>query len=114
MMYAMLIVLAGVVGFLVPWAASRSSNARINLPNKGYWLAPERRTETMAILGRYLAWYACGLLLFEVLLMELVIQANLGGEARLANGPFVVLMVSFFVFTLSWVGRMIRRFLKTN
>lgn len=114
-MYAVLIVLAAVVGFLLPWAISRGSNARINLPNKEYWLRPERRPEAMAILGKYMAWYGCGLLLFEVLVVELVIQANLSsGEPRLANGPFVILLVAFLVFTFWWMGGMIRRFLKIN
>jgi uncharacterized membrane protein len=117
-MYAVLILLAAFVGFALPRAIARGSSAQLNLPNKAYWLAPERRELAMALLARSMAWFGCGLLLFEVLVIELVIRANLqaqsGGQPRLANGPFAVLLVGFLVFTFSWTVRMILRFAKPN
>src|SRR5450631_3005064 len=35
----------------------KTPGARINLPNKEFWLAPERRAKTFAYFESFFAWY---------------------------------------------------------
>ncbi len=42
----------------IPWLLKSTPTNLINLPNKGYWLAPERREETMDRLVSYLVFSA--------------------------------------------------------
>lgn len=62
----------------------------INLPNRDYWLAPERRAETYRILFQVGIWLAC----FQVLLMLglhlLVVEANASQPPRMSDAVFVL------------------------
>jgi FtsH-binding integral membrane protein len=83
-----------------------------NLPNKGYWLAPERRAATDAFFEKYFAWYACTLLLTEVLAMSLAIQANLSAPPQMATGLVLFLVFGFIILNLVFAVQLFRRFLK--
>ncbi len=39
---------------------SRRGDARLNLPHKEYWLAPERRAQTMAWFRDFFLWFGAG------------------------------------------------------
>jgi uncharacterized membrane protein len=112
--YGVLIAVAALVGFYPARSIARTSPARINLPNKEYWLAPERRAATMAFFETHFAWYACILLLTEVLAMGLAIQANLNSPPRLANAPILSIILGFLAFNVAFVVRIFRRFSKIS
>lgn len=83
----------------------------INLPNKDYWLAPERRAETMARVSAALTWFGCAVLTFILLVTRLVVRFNLGLEPELqasalslALGALVVCVVAL-VLRLLYLGR---------
>jgi uncharacterized membrane protein len=66
----------------------------INLPNRDYWLAPERRDRSLARLGNLLGWLgaATGVLFAGV--MELAIRANLA-QTGLDMGAFGIAMALY-------------------
>jgi len=108
--YASMIALCAQVGFLAPRRIEKSSPARINLPNKDYWLAPERREVTFAYFRTSFAWYACGLLLALVITMGLAIQANFSAPPHMASGSVLTIVGAFVVCNLLWVLSLFRRF----
>jgi uncharacterized membrane protein len=107
---AILIALAAAVGFLPPLLVANASPSRINLPNKEYWLAPERRAETLAFFEKQFAWFGCVFLLLLFSVMELVMQGNLSPTPQLSTGPFLLLISAFVLFTMVWSLAMLRRF----
>ena len=82
----------------------------INLPHKDYWLAPERKEESLRFLERDMEWMGVMTVGFIALVLHLAIRANLNPEHRLENGPFVTLLVAFLVATTGWIVRLYRRF----
>jgi len=112
-LYAVMVLVAASAVFLVPRSIAKTSNDRIHLPHKEYWLAPERRAETWAYFERHFAWYGCVFLLLIVFAMELVIQANFRTPPQLSSGPFLFLILAFLLFNLVWVIQLFRRFSKT-
>jgi uncharacterized membrane protein len=108
--YAVMVLVAAVPEFFVPFSIARTSDARINLPNKDYWLAPAQRAGTMAYFAKSFAWFGCALLLVEVLAMGLAIQANFGSPPRLAAAPMITLVAAFLLYTVVWIVLMTRRF----
>ena len=82
----------------------------INVPNREYWLAPERIGSTLDYLRNHAVWFA---VLFTALLCFVhweVVQANMRSPARLAAQPFVIGLVTYVLAVLLWIAAMIRHF----
>ena len=80
----------------------------INLPNKGYWLAPQRREETLDRLASYFDVFASATVLLLVVVFELTSLASRGGG--LATNLFLPALVSYLVFSAGWTVALIRTF----
>jgi|SRR5579871_1823512 len=108
--YAITFLPALLVEFWVARRIAGTSEARINLPNKEYWLAPERRAETLAYFQTFFAWYGCALLLLLVFVFELAMRANLSPALQLPLGPTLAAIGSFLIFNVAAIIAMWRRF----
>lgn len=112
--YAVVIALAGVIEIFPARSIANRSPASINLPNKEYWLAPERRAETMAYFDKFFAWYGCAFLLILVLIMGLAINANLNAPPHLPTGPTLAIIAGFVAFNIAAVLQIFVRFSKIS
>ena len=83
--------------------------AMINLPNKDYWLAPERRAATLEVLSRQFEWLGVALVALFIAVNQLVFQANLTKE-NLSSTNFLTVLGIFLLFVVIWTMRMIRQF----
>ena len=72
-----------------------------NMPKKEYWLAPERRDATYAMLRVYLLWMGNSTLMFLILVMHTVITGSIRGSASLGK-LFFLALTGFMLFTLGW------------
>ncbi len=79
----------------------------VNLPNKDYWLAPERRAATMARVASALTWFGCAGLVFIILVTSLVIDFNLGRERALPAVPIWALLGGIAVCTVLLILRLL-------
>lgn len=112
--YIAILLPALVLEFWLPRRIARKGGKGLNLPNKEYWLAPERRAETFAYLENFFAWYGCAFLLLEVFAMGLAMRANFQSPPRIATLPIVSAIVAFIVYNFASVIAMFRRFLRTG
>jgi uncharacterized membrane protein len=108
--YALTLLPALAVEFWVARRISKTSGARLHLPNKEYWLAPERREATFAYFESFFAWYGCALLFLLVFAMGLAMRANLNPPPQLPTGPIVSALVAFVLFNVAALAAMFRRF----
>ena len=108
--YAVLLLPALAVEFWVARRIARTNGAKLNMPNKEYWLAPERRTATFTYFEKFFAWYGCALLALEVFVMGLAMRANLDYPPQLPTGPTVSALVVFALFNVVALIAMFRRF----
>ena len=74
---------------------SRLPTQLVNLPNRDYWLAPERRAMTDAWIRNLVLAIGCLLMLFFMALFRQVYLANLAATPRLTGGvrPLTALML---------------------
>jgi uncharacterized membrane protein len=87
----------------VTWLSIASPKARINLPNKDYWLAPERRAETIEFLRAGILWFGTLLVAFLCYAHWLVVLANEVQPARLANSWFIGGLIVFLATLFIWL-----------
>ena len=83
---------------------------RINLPNREYWLSPERRAATIAILASQAARFACMMLLFLCYIHWLVVCADSVTPPHLSSLGIKIGLAVFLIGTLSWVVSLVQRF----
>jgi uncharacterized membrane protein len=107
---AMLVVVPALL-LSVAWLCSKLPARMIDLPNKDYWLAPERKAETFARLFRSMLWLAVAIELFLSLLVGLVYWANLGHPEAMRITPNV-LLACFLLFMAGWLFTFYRKFKK--
>ena len=90
------------------WLLKFTPATLINLPNKRYWLAPERREETMDRLASSFEVFACATVLLLLVIFELTSRASRGGT--LATKYFMPVLVSYLAFSAGWTVVLIRTF----
>lgn len=108
---------AGILGiilcFVGPiWLIRKLPPSLVNIPNKDYWLAPERKKETMAYLADQLLLLGSATLLLVFLLFHFIIQANLEEEVQSIGSLPMVLIGLYLAYTLYWTIALIWRFRK--
>jgi TRAP-type C4-dicarboxylate transport system permease small subunit len=104
------IVLAAVIGFGIPRLIAVMPPQWINLPNRGYWLAPERLADTMEFLNAYFAWFGCALFTVILVAFDYAIQSNLHPSHAPGISRMWYLLAGFLLFAIVSMARMFRRF----
>jgi len=105
-----IIAVAALIGFGVPQLLGVIPVSLINLPKKEFWLAPERREQTLAYLKASFAWFACILFTFVLFVNDLVFRANLVKPQQLNTTAFLTALFTFLGFVLIWTIRLIVHF----
>jgi uncharacterized membrane protein len=107
------IVMLGVcllIGFGIPFIISKAPPSLVNLPNKEFWLAPVRRDYTLSVFRIQMAWFACALITFLIVVNQLVFNANQSVPRHLNGSQFTMALVAFLGFVAIWTIRLISHF----
>ena len=81
----------------------RLPTARVNIPHREYWLAPERRSETVVRLQRHMTFFGVLLAAFLCYVHWQVVQANTHSPAVLDNGRFSTGLATFMAALVTWI-----------
>lgn len=98
-------VLFGNMGMLL----KKTPDEMINMPNKEYWLAPERREATLRVFSHQMAIFGIAIGAFFLAVMQTIFLTNLGGSHQL-DSLFFVYLVGFLLFTTIWTLQMLKQF----
>jgi len=110
LVYAFTVALGVVVVFVPARAVAKAPVSSINLPNKEYWLAPERRAETVAFFERSFAWFGSILLLLVTMVLDFACTANFQTPPVLPVRTVIPCIVLFVLYTILWVIHIARHF----
>lgn len=86
----------------------RVPDAHINLPNKQYWLAPERRATTLDWIGRQMEWFGAATIALLLGMTQLTILANLSGGNALGDA-FWWLFGGYMLYMTAWLVALLRK-----
>ena len=100
-LYIVLVVMMGGLFALIAALLPRLPEGAISMPNRDYWLAPERRAKTMRRFGDRMLVFGCVSTFFVVGIMHLTVLANRTDAPRL-GASFWLLFTAYMVFTLVW------------
>lgn len=99
--------LAAMIGLL-----PRMRPKSINLPNRDYWLDPERREATLNALSAQGAWLGSMVALFVAAVHYVLLVANASSPPKLPADLFGMLVVGFLMLMALWLGALYLRFRK--
>ena len=108
-MLAFVVLLPLTVNFLVGRVLKLPST-RINIPHREYWLAPERRAETVERLQRHMKFFGVLLAAFLCYVHWQVVKANAHSPPALDNGRFSTGLAAFMVALVAWIVVLRRNF----
>ncbi len=95
---------------VIPIVIRKTPVRLINLPNKEYWLAPERRDQTFTLLARQMLWFGIATLAFFIGTFQLVIRANLSPEKGFSSSTMWVFLGTYLGFLTGWLIRLFLKF----
>lgn len=81
-----------------------------NIPNRGYWMASERKQETMDYLFMMACRMSCLMIFFCVGLNVVTVMANKSTPVQMPHIPFFVMLGIFLSGLLIWVIALTRKF----
>ncbi len=94
------------IGFLL----RRTPASLVNLPNKDYWLSPERSGETIALLSRQFLWFGSATLLLLLDVFHQSFRVHLGRAQTLGHPTAsIAVYVGFSVLWSIWLVAKFRR-----
>lgn len=96
--------------WLSPALLRRAPANWVNLPNRTYWLSPERREATIARFSERLWTFGTTLFLFLLAVGLLTLKANRSDPIRLDQPLFLGALGLFLAYTLYWTVALIRDF----
>ncbi|MFT3663597.1 hypothetical protein [Piscinibacter sp.] len=91
------------IGWLVPVVAG-GEGRHLNIPNRAYWLAPERRAATLAFVYGHLRWFAAAVALFLAYVHLLVVRANAQQPPQLSFSDITGALLVFFLALAAWMA----------
>jgi hypothetical protein len=104
------VVVLPLVLVFVPSVSLNNQKAGIRLPNREYWLAPERRAETVEFLRQHMARFGSMLVVFLCYIHWLVVRANTLVPPSMP-APWTIGGIGVFaLYALIWASALLRRF----
>jgi uncharacterized membrane protein len=82
----------------------------LKLPNREYWLAPERLDRTRAFLVAHGVWFGSLLVTLACFVHWLELGANRQQPPHLSNQSFAAVLIAFLAATAAWIGALMFAF----
>ena len=108
-MTVIVILVPFVTFYIGRWVAYRPEDA-LTLPNKAYWLAPERRVESLGYIAKWLQWCSMGVAVFICYVHWLIVRGNSLTPPQLESTQLYAALMVALIAQLFAISVLISRF----
>lgn len=99
-----------IMGLLAALLPSKMPVSMLNIPNRDYWLTPERREASLEFLSDQILWLESITLAFLIAVAQIIVRANLHGTPRIPHAPVFTVLAVFVASIIAVSVRMYWRF----
>ena len=110
MIYLGVVAFIAVLFFGMRHLLGRIPSSLINLPNKDFWLSPERRQETLDLLSQQFHWFGSATLLLLLDIFHQAFRVSVG-KAPVLEHPVTSIIV-YIAFSVLWSIGLIAKFMR--
>ena len=82
----------------------------MKMPNREYWLAPERIAQTRALLVSHAVWFGCLIVAMVCYMHWLILSAHRSVPLRLSNQLVMGGLLVFMGIAIGWIVGLLRTF----
>ena len=108
--FVLCLVLGLPLGVVAILTAVYSRATDLKLPNRDYWLAPQRIDRTRAFLVAHGVWFGSLLVVLACFVHWLELAANRVQPPHLSNSMFAAVMIAFLLATAAWIAALMVAF----
>jgi uncharacterized membrane protein len=94
----------------ISWLMARLPVDLINMPNREYWFAEERRAATLSTIQQQMEWLGVATLLLLIAILQGSIVASLTPGAGMSAAAMWLPLAGYLVFMVVWTATFIGRF----
>lgn len=105
-----LVIFFAVLFHFLSWITYKIPESLINLPNKNYWLAPERKKQTLNSLSIFFIWMGNVAIIFFMVIFNLAYQVNVSPNDKSYN--FWIALILFIIANVYMIYHLFKRFRK--
>lgn len=87
-----------------------SRASELKLPNREYWMAPQRIDRTRSFLVAHGVWLGSMLVILSCFVHRLELSANRQLPPHLPNQPFAACMIAFLIAMAAWIAALMFAF----
>ena len=87
-----------------------SKASDMKLPNRDYWLAPERIAQTRSMLAAHGVWFGCLMVAMVCYVHWLELGAHRSTPPQLSNPMLMGGLVAFMAISVGWILALLRTF----
>jgi hypothetical protein len=91
------------IGLVVLLTLVYSRAKDMKLPNRDYWLAPERIAQTRSLLVNYAVWFGCTMVAMACYVHWLEITTHRSVPTQLSNPLAFGGLLAFFLISVGWI-----------
>ncbi|HEY3818034.1 MAG TPA: DUF1648 domain-containing protein [Polyangiaceae bacterium] len=110
--YLALVIGLNLLFFLIALSLGALPSSMVNIPNRDYWLAPERRDDTVRKMAVRMAIFGVAVSTFLIVVFQMDFQAAVDAHPSLPMSAILPAMCVFFLFVVVWIGSLVVGFRK--
>ncbi|MCX6028473.1 MAG: DUF1648 domain-containing protein [Chloroflexi bacterium] len=107
---AVIILLLAILFPGISWLVARLPVGLINMPNREYWFAEERRAATLSTIQQQMEWLGVATLLLLIAILQVSIVASLTPGAAMSAAAMWLPLAGYLIFMVVWTATFIGRF----